>query len=491
MGVGKRQALGWREPSGRKRAAPAAPARGSASSAARSVALAPGRSSESSLSRRQKRPRARWSSSVSFSPLPRRSSSATTWSTVGWRRAAPAEPSPEQLSSTRTSVSIPSAARSTAIASRQRTRSSRWAVLTMQYESSGGTCGLLSRALRVSVVDPAAFTPPYDRALCAALAAEGLEVELLTRPFRHGDVPAATPGWTLREGAFGATRAHPVNMLRLGRRARGELLHFQWLPLQELDQGLLPRGRPLVLTAHDVLPREPRRFQLRAQRRLYERVDAVVAHTEHARGRLLDLGIDPGKVEVIPHGAFTHLASTTPARPPELPEPERPVVLFFGLLRPYKGLDVLLEAWRALDADAELWVVGNPRMALPPLPPRARLVPRFVTEAEAAWCFDRAAVVALPYREIEGSGVLFTALGAGKATVVSDVGGFGELGDAVVHVPPGEPGALAAALARLVADPAAREAQGAAAARAAAERFGWAAVARAHRVLYARLLQRA
>ncbi len=341
--------------------------------------------------------------------------------------------------------------------------------------------------MRISVVDPAAYTPPYDRALSAALAAEGLEVELLTRPFRHGETPAASPGYALREDVFGASWSHPLRMAALGRRARGDVLHFQWLPLQELDQLLLPRGRPTVLTAHDVLPREPRRFQAAAQRRLYDRVDAVIAHTEHSRTRLEALGIAPAKLHRIPHGAFTHLAHAAPRRPPELPEPDRPVVLFFGLLRPYKGLDVLLDAWRGLDADAELWVVGAPRMALPALPTGVRLVPRFVTEAEAAWCFARADVVVLPYREIEGSGVLFTALGLGKATLVSGVGGFFEVGPAVAHVPPGDPAALREGLTRLLGDPDARRALEHAAAHAAATRFAWGPIARAHRALYERL----
>jgi len=341
--------------------------------------------------------------------------------------------------------------------------------------------------LRISVVDPAAYTPPYDRALCAALAEEGLEVELLTRPFRHGETPPATPGYALREEVFGDSRSHPLRMLALGRHARGEVLHFQWLPLQELGQLLLPRGRPTVLTAHDVLPRAPRRFQAAAQRRLYARVDAVVAHTEHSRGRLAALGIAQEKLHVIPHGAFTHLRGVLPARPVELPAPMRPVALFFGLLRPYKGLDVLLDAWRGLGDDAELWVVGNPRMALPPLPVGVRLVARYVTEAEAAWCFARAAVVVLPYRQVEGSGVLFTALGLGKATLVSDVGGFSELGAAVAHVAPGDPDALRSELTRLLGDPDAREVLELRAAHAADTTFAWGPIARAHRALYEKL----
>src|SRR5690606_15756269 len=114
---------------------------------------------------------------------------------------------------------------------------------------------------------------------------------------------------------------------------------------------------------------------------------AVVVHSEHGRDRLVgaELGIDPAKVHVIPHGAFTHLVPDAdgpppPPLPPELAAVprERPVVLCFGLLRPYKGIDVLLEAWRGI-ADAELWIVGLPKMDLAPLraaaPPGVRFVP--------------------------------------------------------------------------------------------------------------------
>jgi len=62
-----------------------------------------------------------------------------------------------------------------------------------------------------------------------------------------------------------------------------------------------------VLTAHDVLPRAPRRFQVAAQRRLYARVDAVIAHTRHSLGRLEALGVAREKLHLIPHGAFSHL----------------------------------------------------------------------------------------------------------------------------------------------------------------------------------------
>ncbi|HEV2775199.1 MAG TPA: glycosyltransferase family 4 protein, partial [Solirubrobacteraceae bacterium] len=336
--------------------------------------------------------------------------------------------------------------------------------------------------MRVDVVDPSAFTPPYDHALCAALARAGADVRLQTSRFGYGPVPAAhgyerverfyrrlpTGGGAGSRVRFAAKLAqHVPGMLGYRRAAAAaDVVHFQWLTVQPVDVHLLPRARPVVLTAHDVLPREPRRGQRAAQRRLYERVDAVVVHSEHGRARLVDaLGIDAGKVSVIPHGAFTHLLDVPAAQPlpAELAAVDRPVVLFFGLLRPYKGLDVLLDAWRAADdLDAELWIVGMPRMDIAPLragaPPSVRWVPRFVPDHEIAAYFRRADLVVLPYREIDQSGVLFTALAFGAPLVLSAVGGFPEVaGDgAAALVAPGDPAALARELERLLADDGAR-----------------------------------
>ena len=119
------------------------------------------------------------------------------------------------------------------------------------------------------------------------------------------------------------------------------------------------------------------------------------------------------------------------------------MVLFFGLLRPYKGLESLLEAWRGIEG-AELWIVGRPRMALEPLralaPPNVRFVSRFVSDAELPAYFRRADVVVLPYSRTERfdqSGVLATALAFGKASVLSDVGGFSEVAAAGRGAPGG------------------------------------------------------
>jgi glycosyltransferase involved in cell wall biosynthesis len=357
--------------------------------------------------------------------------------------------------------------------------------------------------VKVNVIDPPAYTPPYDRALCAALARAGAQVELLTAPFPHGAVPPAR-GYAVREAFYrfapvGRGRraarlvTHVPDMLRAARRP-ADVTHFQWLAVQPLDVHLLRAfASPLVLTAHDVLPREAAPGQRAAQRRLYARVDAVVVHSEHGRARLVgELGIAPDRVHVIPHGILRpagegHL-------PRELPDPDGPVALCFGLLRPYKGLDVLVDAWRGIES-GELWIVGAPRMDTAPLraaaPPGVRFVERFVSEGEAAALFRRADLVVLPYREIDQSGVLFTALGFGTPLVLSAVGGFPEIAaeGAAELVPPGDAAALHEALARLLGDPAARASLAASVLRLADTRYGWDGIARAHLELYGRLTQ--
>jgi glycosyltransferase involved in cell wall biosynthesis len=367
--------------------------------------------------------------------------------------------------------------------------------------------------VHVRLIDPSAYTPPYDHALANALVRAGDRVTLVTSEFPYGRIPDPE-GYVIEHGfyrrAIGPAGSrvrraaklaqHVPDMRRLARTARdADVVHFQWLPVQHLDVHLLPKGRPVVLTAHDVLPREARAGQRDAQRRILERVDAVVVHSRHGRDRLVDdLEIDPGKVHVIPHGAFRHLTTLAPAElAPAFERAKVPVVLFFGLLRPYKGVDVLLEAWGRMGAaarTAELWVVGLPKMDVSGLraaaPPRVRFVDRFVSDEEAAAYFGRADVVVLPYREIDQSGVLFTALAFGRPMVLSDVGGFPEIAreGAAELVPAGDPEALAGALATLLQDRPRRSALASRAAELAAGPYSWDAVAAEHRRVYASLL---
>jgi glycosyltransferase involved in cell wall biosynthesis len=371
--------------------------------------------------------------------------------------------------------------------------------------------------MRVQLVDPSAFTPPYDRALAAALARAGVDVELVTTKFLYGPVPEAE-GYEVDERFYRRTAArglssggrlpfkgaeHLRDMLAFRRAPTdADVVHYQWLTLPALDRRILPPTRPRVMTAHYILAPGASTRAARAAHKVFDAMDAVIAHSEHSAARLRDeVGLAPERVRVIPHGAFDYLTRLPEEKPlpEELQGAEGPVVLSFGLLRPYKGLENLLEAFTEVGSDAELWIVGNPRMSVEPLHEAAaltgakvRFVTRFVEDAEIPAIFRRADVVALPYLDAEHSGVLYTGLAFGKPMVVSAVGGFPEVADAGAArlVDPGDTVALAGALRELIDDEGARAELAAAARAAAAGPYSWDEAARLTLELYEELLDR-
>lgn len=362
--------------------------------------------------------------------------------------------------------------------------------------------------MRVQVLDPSAFTPPYDHALCAALARAGADVELVTSRFLYGTVPVER-GYEVSERFYRRTarrgleargrRAvklaeHVPGMTRVRRHLReADVAHWQWVTVPWLDAALIPRAGPRAFTVHYPLPRS--RLGRARERAILGDMDAVIVHSEGGAHRLREeIGLDAGRVHVVPHGAFDYLTDLPDeqALPPELAHVEAPVILHFGLIRPYKGNDVLLEAFREVEG-AELWIVGMPRMPLEPLRELAarcrgtvRIVPRFITDPEIPAFFRRADLVVLPYREIEQSGVLYTALAFGKPIVASAVGGFSDVGRAggVRLVSPGDPAELRVALAELLDDDEARERLGEAAKRLARTEYSWDSIAERTLAIY-------
>jgi glycosyltransferase involved in cell wall biosynthesis len=349
--------------------------------------------------------------------------------------------------------------------------------------------------MKVALVDPLAYTLPYDHHLAAALTKRGHDVTLLTSAYLHGEAPA--PDGYAREEIFlplstrllrSAPRARfrlalkgveylPSiwRLLRRVERLDPEVVHLQWLPRPELDVRWLPRlGRPTVLTAHDVFPRRDR--ALPAWHRALGLVDRVIVHSERAVEQLREF-----HPELIRHPVFK-------GKP--LGPPHGKTLLFFGLIREYKGLDVLLRALPKIP-DARLIVAGDP---LDPVEPLQRLTEadrvewrlRFIAEPEVAELMEQAAVVVLPYRKLDSSGVLATAIGYRRPVVVSDVGSLGEIvrefGAGLV-VPPGDESALGDACASLLSDPGALAKAYEGAAKAASE-LTWEASAQEHERVY-------
>jgi glycosyltransferase involved in cell wall biosynthesis len=370
-----------------------------------------------------------------------------------------------------------------------------------------------TRRLRVALVDPSGYTRPYDHELARALARRGHDVSLWTASFVHGDPPPAD-GYRVRELFYRRTnRMGGPQAVRRAAKAgehlaglwelRGRLLadgadvvHVQWAVLRPVERtfyGRLQReGTPVVFTAHDPIPNvggDRRRRSVAATARVFAR---VIVHSEWGRAALVDrCGVAENRVRVIPHGVFGYLAELPPIPSPA--DPSGPMVLLPGLIRPYKGTDVLLAAWprvRAAVPTAELVIAGRPMMDIGALrldQPGVTAIPRFVSDAELAALLRRADVVTLPYRSIDNSGVVFSALALGAGLVLSSVGGFRELHerDGVgALVPPGDPSALAATLIEVLTSATRRDALRAASRSAAEGRLSWGEIAEATESVY-------
>ena len=213
---------------------------------------------------------------------------------------------------------------------------------------------------------------------------------------------------------------HPVGLARLGL-ADCDALHLQWVAAPEVDTVLLHTRAPLVFTAHDLLPRRTAR-RTGAWKRLFGRFDAVVTHSQRGRRTLEAFGVPAAKLRLIPHPAFRS--------DPERRDDGR-TVLALGVIRPYKGLPDAVEAVLGVPG-ARLLVAGDPRIPLGELRrvagDRADWRLGYLGEVELEAALGRATVAAFPYRaELDQSGALLQAIGAGVPAVVYDVGGLGEL----------------------------------------------------------------
>jgi glycosyltransferase involved in cell wall biosynthesis len=390
-----------------------------------------------------------------------------------------------------------------------------------------------SSTMRIAVIDPSLFTIPYDDALCDALALRGGVATLFGRRLRAGETRSGTAplepffyraverrsvGLPLRAFRMAKGVEHAIDMVRLSRRLareRPEIIHFQWAPLPVVDRrfiAALRRIAPVVLTVHDTTPfngSPNEALQGIGATSIYAAFDHLIVHTEAGRAQLVAHGIDPRAISVIAHGPLD-----LPTAPSGAPYPwaaevgpggER-AILAFGKIKPYKGIDLLIEAFarlpETLRAGAKLRIVGEPFMPLEPLQARARELGvadritwelRYVRDDEIGGIIGAADILAFPYRQIDASGVLMVALRYGKPIIASGIGAFAELlrdGEHGRLVPPENVPALRDALAELLADPVRAAAMGEKVRGIAGGIPNWPEIADATLALYRRLIAR-
>lgn len=304
---------------------------------------------------------------------------------------------------------------------------------------------------------------------------------------------------------------NPIMWIREGLFTKAELLHAQWwsLPLMLVYffvcGGFKLRKRPVVFTVHNVLPHEDSWAFHKLSSLLFALGDHFIVHTTKNRKQLITWhGISPDKISLIPHGTLDFYARADMDREAIRRElgfgPHTKVILLFGALRAYKGIDTALKAFAEVLSqcpESRLLIAGKRWVEWEPY---ARLIEDLGIEADVKTClqyipsgevfrfFAAADLVILPYDHFDSqSGVGSTAIAFRKPMIVTDVGGLPDLvGDPWSVAPPRDPAGLARAIVKCLKDPARLEAMSVHAA-VVAEKLAWPVIARKTRAVYDKL----
>ena len=355
----------------------------------------------------------------------------------------------------------------------------------------------------VFMMDMLATVPYYTAYLSRALLAQGVAVQVGSISYYLDRECFRSRGLRLQPGALdvvGRSKRLPrvvrqalklvettVNLAALCARflfSPPDIVHIQYLPMLRLPLPLDAwfirfcqwRGSLLLLTVHDLLPHDSADRFRSLFTRLYARMDALICHSDHVRERLTEeFAVPLEQISVIPHGPFFF---DLPAGDVHVTRErlglaaDDVLVLWQGIIFPYKGLDLLLNAWRRvedLEPRAHLVVVGTGGPTLLELLriqasqlklQRVHFDFRFCSVEDLVDSYRAADIVVYPYRAITTSGALATGLALGKTIVASNLPVFRELLTDEVNallVNPSDTAALAQALIELSQDDAKRE----------------------------------
>ncbi|MCI4645267.1 MAG: glycosyltransferase [Hyphomonadaceae bacterium] len=244
--------------------------------------------------------------------------------------------------------------------------------------------------------------------------------------------------------------------------------------LTYLAQALRKQGARVISIVHNAADHEGAGWKRALLSRQIQASDSAITHNR-ALAQAISAFAPDLPVAISPHPLFAY-----PEPIGSLARRARLELLMFGLIRPYKGADLLVEAMgRLAGQDMRLTIAGEvwgdksmleQQIAKSPARAQIELVARYLSDAEAAEYFARADSVVLPYRQVTGSGVVPVALHYGKPVIASDLAGFREIvtpGETGWLVPAEDSKALASCLeARLAAGDTGHLAHGIAAARA-------------------------
>ena len=230
-------------------------------------------------------------------------------------------------------------------------------------------------------------------------------------------------------------------------------------------------GCKSVVVLDNVIPHEPHWFDKPLTRWFLKGCSGFVCMSSQVQADLLRLR--PGAPHILlPHPLYTHFGARLPREEAARKlgvDPTRKTLLFFGLIREYKGLDILLEAFRDLPEDYQLVIAGEPygsfdkyQDIIDSLPGKERVhvFPDYIRDSQVKLFFSVADAAVLPYRSATQSGISAIACHFEVPMIVTDVGGLkdtiGALGTGIV-APEATPVAIRKEILRYFSDPQLRE----------------------------------
>jgi glycosyltransferase involved in cell wall biosynthesis len=216
-----------------------------------------------------------------------------------------------------------------------------------------------------------------------------------------------------------------------------DIIHYQWLKLPNVDFFIMITIRKLtkaklIFTAHNLLPHDSGDIFRKIFIKIYTFVDAIIVHTNRTKEELIkDFNLDKNKIIVIPHGL---LESNRPniIKKNCKEKSDEISLAFIGHLHHYKGIDLLIDAWKKYHVDnngkLHLTIAGKGNVDFKGINflEDTTIINRFLEEDELTDIIQKSDVIIMPYRKISQSGVLLSVLSYRKAIIVTDVGGLTE-----------------------------------------------------------------
>jgi D-inositol-3-phosphate glycosyltransferase len=310
---------------------------------------------------------------------------------------------------------------------------------------------------------------PYVFGLAMALASRNVPLDVVGNEEVDGPEMHATPNLRFlnvresrRRKASPAKKvlellAYYLRIIRYAMQTDSKILHILWNNKFEFfDRTVLMQyykmhGKKIALTAHNVnqARRDSKdsllnRLTLKIQ---YQLSDHIFVHTEKMKIELVeDFCVTDEKITIIPFGinnAVPHTQLTTAEAKWDLGiKPSEKAILFFGRVRPYKGVENLLAGYEQLltrGSDYRLIIAGEPKkesqdylneiqQTISRIDGAGRIISKidFIPDADVEKFFKAADVLVLPYKEIFQSGVMFLAFSFGLPVIAADVGSFKE-----------------------------------------------------------------